>query len=162
MGDDAEALFKLKLTAFDGEQTKWSMWKRLTRAKLLAHGLDSVITGEETPDAQKNSKVYFILLEACYAGKASPITKIVPEGDGRLLWKKLVEKYEGTDLMRMITMLKTLVNLEPTPGADPAIFFSKIEELRDSIETWYQGLIGSTTTSGIEGAILVIGLALPE
>jgi hypothetical protein len=57
------------------------------------------------------------------------------------LWKKLIEKYEGVDPMRMITMLKSLVNLEPVHGADPSIFFSQLEELRDSIETWYQGLL---------------------
>lgn len=49
--------------------------------------------------------------------------------------------------MRMMTMLRSLVDLEHERGADPAIFFSKFEELRDSIETQYQGLLNINPSS---------------
>ena len=145
------SLQKLKLPTFNGEQSSWTMWKRLVKAKLLAYGLCPVIAGNEEPVDLDNSKVYYILLEACYNGKASPIMKLVPEGNGRTLWKKLVEKYEGTDLMRMMNMLKTLINLIPKEGGDPAVYFASVEELRDSIENWYQVAMNAPSSTDSNG-----------
>ena len=109
----------LRIIPFNGEESKWRIWKGKVLAYALQKGFKRALTDEDgliteealssdkTTELEKmrykaNINAYSFLALSCtdtaYGFIENCETDRAPDGDGAKAWKNLVTRYESTDL----------------------------------------------------------------
>ena len=138
---------------FNGDNASWAKFKRGVLSIATTHNLDEIFdekTVLPTPSDptytifhEKNRFVYSIWISRITAGMAMPIIRMhEKEKDGRTIYLKLLEMYEGKNNMRQMavmamTKLNTLILTYNYQGGVPTFisnFRNAIQDLHDANE----------------------------
>ncbi len=131
----------LRVIPFNGEESKWRVWKGKVIAYALQKGFKKALTSTETlisedklsdsntTELQKvkykaNINAYSFLALSCtdtaYGFIENCETERAPDGDGAKAWKNLLDRYESTDIESEYSTIEAgLLSCElTTEGAD--------------------------------------------
>ena len=138
MSED-DTLKTIRIVAFSGKPEDWNRWSKTFLAVTTARGMREVIKPtkpEEDQDEDQNDRVYSELMLACrddvtFGIIEESISENFPEGDARIAWKKLCDKFEPKSGMMKVQLKSEfqqskLVNMED----DPDVWINKLELIR--------------------------------
>lgn len=107
---------------------------------------------------QHNGELFSILLLTTDGAAGSLMTRFDSKSgygaNGQQAWNALVEKYENDSSQRRRTLTRRLDNSAMNPGEDPDIFFVRIDQLIDDLET-----LGEPITRHRKMDIILSGLS---
>ena len=151
----ADSIRSIRVLDFDGTRNKFRMWSMKFLAAAHQRGYRDVITGVvtvppsgesidiSTEDGKKlhkareyNYKAYSDLVlscsgEICFEIVAGAVTPDLQEGDARLAWRKLKEKYMPTTSANKVNLAAQFANSKLTSWkSNPDLWISKLEILR--------------------------------
>jgi gag-polypeptide of LTR copia-type len=130
---------QLKIQGFSGEKKDWERWSitflaksRLRGYRELLVGLEIVATKGYDKFMQKNDFAFAELLisnenDVCLGLVDSSRSELMPEGDARLAWTNLVQKFAPTTKSNLIKTKREFVE-------------SRLEEISINPDVWIQGL----------------------
>jgi len=141
---------QMKITGFSGEKKDWERWHITFLAKSMLRGYWDILVGLEVAPTKgtkgyedfmvKNNIAYAELLissesDICLGIVHTSRTEMMPEGDARLAWKNLVDKYEPTTKANLIKMKKQFNNCKlEDAGKDPDQWIQELEIMKRKLE----------------------------
>lgn len=147
----------IRVIVFDGKQENWRQFKLKCLAKANYLGYRSIFDGDDdipkesdvlddSTDAGKkslklrmmNANAYAALCLSCEGSAFGCIerafTSDLPNGDGRLAWKNLCDKYEPKTQLSMVSLKKEFADCKlESVKTDPDDWVNKLEHIRSRI-----------------------------
>jgi gag-polypeptide of LTR copia-type len=133
---------QLKIQGFSGEKKDWERWSITFLAKSRLRGYRELLVGLEIAPTkgvkgfdefmQKNDFAFAELLiskenDVCLGLVDSSRSELMPEGDARLAWTNLVQKFAPTTKSNLIKTKREFVE-------------SRLEDISINPDVWIQGL----------------------
>ena len=135
----------MKLTNFSGNPKDWDRWSKTFLAKSKIKGYKEVILGTEVVnkdgsnfleikklnDLAHAEMLICCVTDLCFAIVENSKSEMFADGDARLGWLNLVEKFEPKTKMNMIKLKKEFMECGlDDPNKDPDEWLLKLEGLR--------------------------------
>ena len=149
----------IKVVTFSGKKKDWTMWEEKFLARASHRGYKHILTDDGidipksdetglTPEKEQvkklNEKAYMDLIlsmdtDQSAGSVAFNIVKGTKKGDfkegnARLAWKNLKKKYAPTTAPSLMRMSEMYTNAKLRKGADPDVYITYLEDLRDRLE----------------------------
>ena len=150
----------IRVLQFSGKESEWNMWSKKFLATARKRGYKSILENKEKlPDASEdidvstaeglaktkvreaNENAYTDLMLACvddisFGIVEMSVTVEQPEGDARLAWKRLYDKYEPSTGASKIELKAEFAQLKLECVADdPDEWVTKLERIRHRLRT---------------------------
>ena len=133
----------IRIIVFSGKEEDSNQWLKTFMAMETARGMREVINPilpEADQEANDNNKVYSDLLLACQEDVTFGIieestTEAFPDGDARLAWKRLNEKFEpktGASKVQLKSEFQKMKLVDP--DEDPDIWINTLELMRRKLK----------------------------
>ena len=146
----------IRTIPFDGKHVSWHMWSRRFLAKAQASRTRDVLLGkvgipkdaetlstDESKEARKaNVQVYTELLlscveEVCFGCVDTAKTTDNPEGDSKLAWQNLLDKYESKSETTKVELKRQYHASKLEKNCDPDVWITDLEKLRWRLTTCF-------------------------
>jgi hypothetical protein len=148
----------IRVLTFDGKDKNWNMWSKKFLARANYRKYKDILTKDglkvpkwnedlgDTAEGKKkeslreaNQKAYDELIlamydETCFNLVDEARTDDLPDGDARMAWNALEEKFRPSKGLALIDVLYDFQHCTLKDGSDPLLWFLELERLRADLK----------------------------
>ena len=139
-----DTLKTLKILPFSGKEEDWNRWSRTFLATATAKGYRKVIKPNDPTaviDSDKNVQAYSDLMLSCqeeviFGIVVESVSNTFPDGDAKLAWDNLYERFEPTTGAEKIRLKSEFQKMRINDATeDPDIWINKLETLHRRLKS---------------------------